>query len=383
MMLTPFLVAASALSSPQTAGEPSVEPFALGTEIVLHSEVLGEARHIYLYEPPRAAANRPRATLYVLDAESNFELTVGIVRAMTRAQLAPEMVVVGLVNGARREYDLSPPTRVAADRQRYGAGGADAFLSFLLGEVEPLVRARTHVSDVRVLVGHSIGGLFAMHALLQAPESFYGHVAISPSMFWDEQSMPGKLEQLLVEMDGLDEAFVFLSLANETSPGFHEAVNVFEQNPSSWLRWHAQVFPDEDHLSTVIAGTYHGLRHVFRDWDQEPLLAALDATGLAARLDKLSTRFGFDVLPWERELAETGRSAVRSGKFDEGVALLELGIRRHPRSLVLHNYLGQAWQMAGERSQARAIYETSRAIAEETGSPMLDWVNRRLRELDE
>jgi predicted alpha/beta superfamily hydrolase len=381
MIPTLFLLALGQLNPlPQEGQDP--QPVVLATEIAFLSDVLGEKRTIRIYLPPSAPEAGPYPTLYLLDAEHNLELTVGIVRALARAQLLPEMVVVGLVNGSRREHDLSPPTRVEADRRRYGAGGADAFLEFLAAEVEPLVAERVKISNVRVLVGHSIGGLFALHALIQAPEHFYGMVVISPSLFWDEQSTPGKLAGLLADSAGLEEVFLFLSLANETSPGFQEAVAVLEENQTAWLHWKARTFPEEDHLSTVVESTYHGLRHVFRNWNQKPLLDALDTEGLAQRLDQLSRRFGFEVLPWEWELAETGRAAIRTGDFDAGVALLELGAERRPTSLVLHNYLGEALQEAGHLERARSVYERSRAIAKERGSPMIRWIDERLSELD-
>jgi predicted alpha/beta superfamily hydrolase len=41
----------------------------------------------------------------------------------------------------------------------------------------------------RVLVGHSLGGLFAVYALMTRPDVFQGYIAISPALWWDDQSL--------------------------------------------------------------------------------------------------------------------------------------------------------------------------------------------------
>lgn len=63
------------------------------------------------------------------------------------------------------------------------SGGAAAFLEFLQRKVIPFVEANYHVSrSDRSLAAYSLGGLFTLYALFQAPETFHRFLVGDPSM---------------------------------------------------------------------------------------------------------------------------------------------------------------------------------------------------------
>ncbi len=77
-----------------------------------------------------------------------------------------------------RDRDFSP-TRIPGNPRI--SGGGPAFLDFLEHELIPFIDRtyRTNTSD-RGLLGHSMGGLFALYALEQRPALFQRIVAASP-----------------------------------------------------------------------------------------------------------------------------------------------------------------------------------------------------------
>ena len=82
--------------------------------------------------------------------------------------------------------DDSPRTRLLADPDSQvpgSGGGAPAFLDFLEHELIPFIdhTYRTNPSD-RGLLGHSMGGEFALYALEQRPGLFQRIVAASPAL---------------------------------------------------------------------------------------------------------------------------------------------------------------------------------------------------------
>lgn len=91
-----------------------------------------------------------------------------------------------------RAFDYTPPIahrtelhdpRVPAWR----AGGADAFLSFIVDTLQPAVADAFAVDPAaQVLYGHSYGGLFVLHALSTRPEAFSAYLAASPALWWFE-----------------------------------------------------------------------------------------------------------------------------------------------------------------------------------------------------
>lgn len=92
----------------------------------------------------------------------------------------------------RRAWDLTPPPGrtyppYSAEGSDIVTGGADEFLAFIETELKPEIATRFVIDPARQsLFGHSFGGLFALYALFEKPESFTRYIAASPSIFWEE-----------------------------------------------------------------------------------------------------------------------------------------------------------------------------------------------------
>jgi predicted alpha/beta superfamily hydrolase len=68
-------------------------------------------------------------------------------------------------------------------------GGNDAFLSFIIDELKPAIAKATQVDPGRqALFGHSLGGLFVLHALFSRSDAFDTFIAGSPSIWWGKKS---------------------------------------------------------------------------------------------------------------------------------------------------------------------------------------------------
>jgi len=79
----------------------------------------------------------------------------------------------------RRQRDLLPVP-----------DGANRFLDMIAGEILPLVERLAPLDRARrTLVGHSYGGLFALHACFNRPGLFEAHVAGSPSIWWQDRAI--------------------------------------------------------------------------------------------------------------------------------------------------------------------------------------------------
>jgi predicted alpha/beta superfamily hydrolase len=127
--------------------------------------------------------------IYVLDGDAWFGAAVEIARMREWSRLPPA-VIVGVaypsrffLDPARRSYDFTPPGSADPGMEGLALGGADEFLAFLNGTLKPWLHARHAVDPNRqILFGHSLGGLFALHAMFTAPESFNIYIAASPSI---------------------------------------------------------------------------------------------------------------------------------------------------------------------------------------------------------
>ncbi|WP_423802974.1 alpha/beta hydrolase [Paenibacillus dendrobii] len=164
-------------------------------------------RRIYRIMVARPAGEPPPGgypVIYLLDGNSVFATMVEALRLQCRRPdqtgVLPAIVVgIGYeTNGpyaTERFYDLTPLPSMeyrkrSDDDPVPEQGGAKAFLQFIEEELKPQIESEFPVDRRRqALFGHSLGGLFALYALLSKPESFQYYIAGSPSLHWNQEYM--------------------------------------------------------------------------------------------------------------------------------------------------------------------------------------------------
>lgn len=132
--------------------------------------------------------------LWLLDGEDNFAIATMTARRLARAggrSGVGEGVIVAIESGGlpRRIFDYTPAVpgyAIPAGSPAAGKtlGGGDAFLAFLRDTVRPELVRRWKIDATReTLMGHSFGGLLALHALAHGG-SWSRYVAVSPSLWY-------------------------------------------------------------------------------------------------------------------------------------------------------------------------------------------------------
>lgn len=173
------------------------------TEVFDLTTQRGDVYRIFTAEPLADEPVDGYPVMYVLDANANFGTVVEAYRRQSRGRpgRSPSpMVIIGIgypteepYDFKRRVYDLTPPASDENLPKRPGgrawpkSGGADEFLSFMQNELKPLVEKRFRIDQSRQSIfGHSLGGLFVLHALFTQPDSFSDYLAASPSVWWND-----------------------------------------------------------------------------------------------------------------------------------------------------------------------------------------------------
>ncbi|MBS7539007.1 alpha/beta hydrolase [Ancylobacter lacus] len=164
---------------------------------------------IFVAEPAEPPPPEGWPALFMLDANAGFATFTETAR---RAAVRPAATGVGptLLVGigyptqaphdrARRRFDFSAgPPREAAEAGLApegleglpGTGGSAAFLGFIRSRLLPVLAGRWPLDPARrTLFGHSLGGAFVLEVFTRAPELFASHVAVSPSLWWDEPAL--------------------------------------------------------------------------------------------------------------------------------------------------------------------------------------------------
>jgi predicted alpha/beta superfamily hydrolase len=182
------------------------------------------------------------AVLYVLDGDGYFGTYSFAARMRAMLGEIQPAVVVGIgypeaesdmkIALVRRQYDLTP-TQIDAKEAALtglgsdpaGLGGADKFLQVIEREIKPRVAALLPVDASRsILFGHSLGGLFALHALFTHPESFQTYLVLSPSIWFNHR--------VILEHEA---AFATAVNSGKVSPRVFVAVGGEEETPPAML----------------------------------------------------------------------------------------------------------------------------------------------------
>jgi predicted alpha/beta superfamily hydrolase len=151
--------------------------------------------------------------VYLLDANATFGTLVEAIRMRCHRPTVTGVVpsiVVGIGSAVDGPYDR--PRRTADF-----AEPSDLRFADLLEELKQTVEAGLDVdSQRRVLIGHSLGGLFVVRLLLERPDSFGTYVTISPSLWWDWDGLVAKVGQLSGRLQSPINVFVAIGEYEET-----------------------------------------------------------------------------------------------------------------------------------------------------------------------
>ena len=268
------------LAAAPAAGQETTQAIVIGQTTTIESQILDETRAISIGTPQFYGDGGDHyGVLYVLDGETNFRQTLASTQFLAGpfTQTLPPLIVVG-IGSTDRMRDLTPPSQVQQEIDVYPTqGGADRFLRFILEELEPWVDAHYRTNGYSALLGHSLSGLFALHALVTQPEAFNAYIVLDPSLWWNDRVLLRQTDAFLGSRRGID-ASLFLAVSSDEGPDYDTMrglVERLETKAPNELRWQLTPIVSESHETLPLPGTYQGLRWLFSDWDIEDQASAL------------------------------------------------------------------------------------------------------------
>lgn len=233
------------------------------------SKALAETRPVWLHTPPECTRDKPCDLLVVLDGHALFPLAVSYAQVMRLMGRMEPLVVAGIPSWSRegRARDFIPtPGRTPAEQQRGTDGsGAKRFIEFLEKEVVPAVEQASPVTSKRVIAGHSLAGLFVIHALTSST-LFEGHIALSPSLGWGgQQTLTGLIARLETPIGTTRR--LYASVADEP-PAYRDTFTrlerALERSKSEWLVHRLRRFDTEDHTTTVAPALHDAMKWIYQ-----------------------------------------------------------------------------------------------------------------------
>ena len=288
-----------ALAMPSSASEATVEakPYVFPHDVTgfdLPTATNGVDYRLYVRPPLREPDDGEKPTsIYLLDPASLFPAASTMAANYEVFDYTPAAYFIGIgyqdeadltasTQNRTRDYtptEFTPPDEthfLAANPANYeGSGGADAFLDMIEHQVIPFIEARFEVSDDdRVLVGNSMSGLAAVHALLTRPGLFNRYVIVSPSIWWDDWMLPrGEryvMRQAVETAEALHPAETRAYFAVGSTEerlrlvtDLHVLVDALRQRRDPNLKLHLEVLPDEIHEGVFPAAFMRGIAGVY------------------------------------------------------------------------------------------------------------------------
>ncbi len=170
------------------------KPFSIGETFEINSKSLGETRTINVYLPEGYYADTAQyPVIYLLDgsADEDFIHIAGLVQFCNFPwiNILPPTIVVGIANVDRRR-DFTFPTSIEKDKQDFPTtGGSTKFISFIETELQPFIETHYRCGGPKTIIGQSLGGLLATEILFKKPQLFNNYLIISPSLWWDKESL--------------------------------------------------------------------------------------------------------------------------------------------------------------------------------------------------
>jgi predicted alpha/beta superfamily hydrolase len=367
------------------------EPVEIARAYTVSSTILGEDRPVQVALPLEYDTAQAYPVVYVLDGPGHLVHTTGTVRFLAANGRMPAAIVVAIANTpGNRTRDLTPPP--GEDDDSFDtAGGASRFQAFLRDELKPWVESRYSTRPYDVLVGHSFGGLFIAHVLNTEPSLFDAYVAISPSLWWADESFVAGLDDVFERFPDTHGA-LYMTMGNEggamISGAWHLAGTLEKSAPSSF-RWHWKPMPTETHGSVPARSTYDGLEWIFSGWYPIQLMDDLAQRGaselprLETHFTELSAEFGWEVAPPVTDLVNTVHQMIERGRTDDAMVIAARTVEWFPASAYARFGLGQAhmgacrWNEA-EEHHTRAL---EMAEAEDPNGGLADFIRGELSEL--
>jgi len=173
----------------------SENEFTIGKALKIKSQLLNETRDLNIYLPLGYSQDSLKTypVIYLLDGskDEDFIHVSGIVQfgSFSWINMIPESIVVGIGN-VDRKRDFTYPSQSKLDQKEFPTSGkSENFITFIEKELQPFIDSSFRTTELKTIIGQSLGGLLATEILFKKPDLFDNYIIVSPSLWWDDEKL--------------------------------------------------------------------------------------------------------------------------------------------------------------------------------------------------
>ena len=331
--------------------------------------------------------------IYLLDGEEHFQGLTAMIENMGSMRVFQECIIVAIPN-VDRIRDFTPThinSGIFLDSiSAKTTGGGEKFTAFLQKDLIPEIESRYPTAPYRMLIGHSLGGLFVINTLLKHTELFNSYISIDPALWYDNSKLVKESDDILKHKKFNDRS-LFISIAN----GFKKKVDTTEvkkhkspysdavlampgltsslqKNNNKRFHWEIKSYEKEGHNTSPFISEYDGLRYIFRDYnflsvDNYDLFntsvngkAILDTLVLGYK--KISDSMGCKILPSERIVNNMGYAFLRSDKPESAYLFFQFNEQNYPNSFNVYDAWGDYYLAIADKNAAKRYFSKALTI---------------------
>jgi predicted alpha/beta superfamily hydrolase len=179
------------------------------------SKIFNNRRDVLVYLPLgyRRFSGRRYPVLYLHDGQNVFDAATAFshvewsvdetAQRLIRQKLIEPLIIVAVANTGEERINEYAPTRgvidASAKRKKRSRGMARQYGRFLIEELKPYIDKKYRTrreAEFTGLGGSSLGGLLTLSLGLWFPNVFSRLIAMSPSVWWDDQIIVKMVEDL-------------------------------------------------------------------------------------------------------------------------------------------------------------------------------------------
>jgi len=241
----------------------------IGDKIEIQSEILNENRILNIYLPNSYSKKslKKYPVIYLLDGSMNedFIHISGLVQfgSFSWINMIPESIVVGIAN-IDRKRDFTFPTSVKKHKKEFPTTGkSEKFINFIKNELQPFIDKNYRTDSIKTIIGQSLGGLLATEILFKNPNLFNIYIIISPSLWWDNESL-----LKYVPKEYTSKKSIFIAVGKEGKIMENEAEKLYKKLQSANkmnTELYFEFFEKQNHADVLHLAIYNAFEKIFNE----------------------------------------------------------------------------------------------------------------------